>query len=503
MAKTSIHIEHCKVVSSELHNTRAKALDYVRPELTTNNAQLITESIADALHRIKTTYEKPRSEGGVGQKMQKTAQPIREGVVVLDPKESNDVLMSRLQHLSQRLNDTFGIKTIQTFIHRDEGHTDNEGNWKENCHAHLVFDWTNDKGKGLRLNRLDMTAIQTITAECLHMERGKSSDIKHLNSVQFKLQEEEARLQALVQTLGEKKEEAHKIAKALDIVTAQKEEAERKRDTADAEAYDTSRNTLALRAEVAQLKKEKEQLHNVVDPKEQGLFARAKSAMETMKEKGLSALSASDKDAIIATLTIERDKAVAQADALCEQFPYEVNKQTAELRNDVRNLTTQVTKLQQQVKNEKSGADTWKSAYNSAEREIEGKKSTIEALREENKRLTDLLPPLPKKLLEIGFYVKQIADMLIEKTSTILNPQQKLKWRADTYTAKGGESVDLVQSVNKEGERTFHFNVEGTPIYEIMRKQAETRQQQETKSQTKEIDNDTTQHIRRGRGRGI
>jgi hypothetical protein len=49
-----------------------------------------------------------------------------------------------------------------------------------------VADWTHDNGTSLRLGRQDTSRMQTIAAECLRMERGSSSNVKHLNAIQYK-----------------------------------------------------------------------------------------------------------------------------------------------------------------------------------------------------------------------------------------------------------------------------------------------------------------------------
>lgn len=66
--------------------------------------------------------------------------------------------------------------------------------WTPNLHAHLVFDWTDEKGKTIKLNRADMVAMQTLTAEVLGMDRGVASDKKHLSSLQFKVDAEQKKL---------------------------------------------------------------------------------------------------------------------------------------------------------------------------------------------------------------------------------------------------------------------------------------------------------------------
>ena len=95
--------------------------------------------------------------------------------------------MADLQLLAKQLEKEFGIKCIQIHIHRDEGfNKTNPDPSNLNLHAHFVADWTHDNGTSLRLGRQDTTRMQTVGAECLKMERGHSSNVKHLNAIQYK-----------------------------------------------------------------------------------------------------------------------------------------------------------------------------------------------------------------------------------------------------------------------------------------------------------------------------
>lgn len=177
MAKTSIHVRPV-LPSSEEHNQRLKPLDYVKQELTHQNTSVIKASVPETLQEIKTRYTK-----STGQKMQAKATPIREAVVVLDKKTN----LKDLEKLSEKFQERFGMKTFQIHIHEDEGHTNKNGDFIKNRHAHMVIDWTDQKtGKSLKLSKEDMAEMQTLTAETLGMERGQSSDKKHLTAIQFK-----------------------------------------------------------------------------------------------------------------------------------------------------------------------------------------------------------------------------------------------------------------------------------------------------------------------------
>ena len=182
MAKTSIHFVPVKS-GSEIHNLREKELDYVIKELTPNNEHWVDpryegKTIADIRKDIAERYQ-----ATVGQKMQTKAVPLREAAVVIKP----DTTMADLQLLAKQLEKEFGIKCIQIHIHRDEGfNKTNPDPSKLNLHAHFVADWTHDDGTSLRLGRPDTSRMQTVAAECLKMERGSSSNVKHLNAIQYK-----------------------------------------------------------------------------------------------------------------------------------------------------------------------------------------------------------------------------------------------------------------------------------------------------------------------------
>lgn len=158
---------------------------------------------------------KARYLATTGQQMQKKATPIREAVVVI----KDTTTMNDLQNLAQRLQQRFGVQCFQIAVHKDEGHIGSD-EWKPNLHAHMVFDFTDQKGKSLKLGRNDMAEMQTICAEVLGMERGKSSDKQHLSALQFKTKAEEERAQVM-------EEENRKAARELEEARAKKAKAEK------------------------------------------------------------------------------------------------------------------------------------------------------------------------------------------------------------------------------------------------------------------------------------
>ena len=188
MAQTSIHFQAVKGGSEE-HNKRTKKLDYVHHERSSMNDYWQSDS-----QEARLAFVTANAKAKTGRKMQAKATPIREAVVVI----SQETTMDDLKKLAKRFNDRFGIDVFQIAIHKDEGYRKGKDGLKLNLHAHLVADWTDHQsGKSLKLNRNDMSEMQTICAEVLGMERGKSSEKQHLSAIQYKIAAEEQRAEAI------------------------------------------------------------------------------------------------------------------------------------------------------------------------------------------------------------------------------------------------------------------------------------------------------------------
>lgn len=187
MATTSVNFRPTRP-GCEAHNRREKKLPHVRQDLTHLNENWQKDTIAQ-----RQAFIKENTKAKTGRAMQDKATPIREAVIVIDEKTT----MAQLQQLSEAMRTRWGIDVFQISIHRDEGHYV-DGNWKPNLHAHIVADWTNHRtGKSLKLNRYDMSEMQTMAAEILKMDRGVPSDKKHLDAIAYKIQEQEQRLEQI------------------------------------------------------------------------------------------------------------------------------------------------------------------------------------------------------------------------------------------------------------------------------------------------------------------
>jgi hypothetical protein len=245
MAKSSINIQPIKY-GSEIHNNREKNLDYVRPELSYLNEHFNFKSVESAKKEIEDLYVQK-----VGQKMQAKSEPIREAVLLVEDHHT----IEDLKALANEIEIRFGIYAFQGYIHKDEGHKDEFGKWNSNLHAHLIFDWQDkNTGKSIKLNRQDMAELQTLVSEGLKMERGISSDKKHLNATAFKIGAEKDKLNRL-----------HNIGEDLSLLDEYKRNS--KADLKDAaekkESIYQGRNEIYL--EVNELRNELENLTTHMD----------------------------------------------------------------------------------------------------------------------------------------------------------------------------------------------------------------------------------------------
>ena len=218
---TSVHMQACKVGSSETHNLREKQLSYVVPEMSHLNESVIHEHIPDALARIEAKYTEV-----TGQRMQPTATPLKEAVLVI----REDTTMEQVEKFGELCRQELGITPIQFHIHRDEGHYDSATKeWKPNLHAHIVFDCTcrehrlverpakfskemkskngkpptkliDNYGKIVRLSKSDMSRMQDLASIATGMERGVASDKVHLDAQRYKAQVIAEEVKALEQT---------------------------------------------------------------------------------------------------------------------------------------------------------------------------------------------------------------------------------------------------------------------------------------------------------------
>ena len=222
--KTGGHIKPCKVGQVEAHNRRDPA--YVErmanskhplhfyPHLACRenvdvfeskysdrfnsvkgifDAMIVRYQEMDKRHRKPPLKDRERIDKKTGKKVVVSGwSPIREMVVVI----KSDTTIGELQKFSAWLKAEKGVNTIFSSLHFDEGHIGKKDKkFHCNFHAHLGLDFFNWKtGKTIKLDKKDMSDIQTALAECLGMERGEIKEIteeEHRDVVEYRMQAEE------------------------------------------------------------------------------------------------------------------------------------------------------------------------------------------------------------------------------------------------------------------------------------------------------------------------
>lgn len=349
MAQTSIHLRPCKQ-SSEIHNKREKDLDYVRTDLSQNNEWWSAVSSLGELRSEISAMVKEKT----GRKMQAKAEPLREGVVVI--QEGTNI--EQLQELGRRFQERFGVTPVQIAIHRDEGHWKGE-EWKPNLHAHIVFDWYNHTtGKSIKTSKLDAVEMQTITAEVLGMERGVSSEKKHLESARYKAQARQKEIEQLEQ-------QAAGLSDAVKLATEKKAEAEHLQSQID---------DLTGSLTLAQAKMEGA-VKNTAKGVGEAIASIGKGIGAGLKEMGTYALPSKARDREKAAEKKAEDAALREKNAKAE--------------------TTEAKAAQKRAENQRDAAIREKESFISRYRQgianVDLKDSQISGLQKEKSELTGLM----------------------------------------------------------------------------------------------------------------
>lgn len=207
-AKASINFQKANMKVAPFHNAR----EAFTPQSSHSELASKNECSCSALAAIKKIQKwdsqadvnYAKTHGGRRSPVKETSK-VWEAVVNLRENHT----MADVKKLVKKLEQKTGYKAAQIAIHRDEGHTNDDGDFIQNIHAHILF-YARDPKTGLSLSTKHygqtefFEEIQDLTASELGMERGQSAKItgaKHENMHSFK-----ARKQA------ERAERAQKLA---------------------------------------------------------------------------------------------------------------------------------------------------------------------------------------------------------------------------------------------------------------------------------------------------
>ena len=309
-AKASDHVKPCNIAQSEKHNRRdpdyIKSLDpaklYVRLELSKNNSSYVApgmEGVTLDQHRaairamVKEKTGRAMQENDVKytdkngkEHTRKGCSPIRESVVNI----KEDTALDNVLEYARMVEARWGIKAIQIFLHKDEGHYENPADkktWKPNYHAHIIWDWMDhETGKSFKLNADDMSMMQDMVAEALDMERGRKKSetgLDHLERNDFILQKQEKEKKRL-------EEEKRKAQSEKDLAEKKTQEAKSQARLAKEEKDEAEKETKAAKAELSTFQSKVAERQAVIERMDEDIEDRS-GRLEALKDMVATSLS--------------------------------------------------------------------------------------------------------------------------------------------------------------------------------------------------------------------
>lgn len=249
---------------------------YLRTELTHSNEEWVSDDmkkysgLQEYYDMIKVMVkektgramqEKPRERKNPKTGKIKTIQgstPIREDCINIE----EDTTWKEIFEYVRLCNEQWGLKALQIFIHRDEGHWDDpkaKTGWKPNPHAHIIWDWMDhETGKSIKLNDKDTSKMQDFVAQALGMERGVSKEVtgaEHLERNDYILAKQKSEMKANEATKEEQKAE---IERKAEIDEELSDSIRKKQD----EIFDLDETRKKKKTDVIRLEIEKNQKTN-------------------------------------------------------------------------------------------------------------------------------------------------------------------------------------------------------------------------------------------------
>lgn len=172
--KTGVHWNP-KIAPFPEHNDRTDTRSKnIIQELTDQNEYSCSAKVVRA-ETNRLYQEAMQKQAGKKGKKTPRERSIHEAIFEIDEKTT----MLECQELAKEIEKLTGFRTLQIAIHRDEGHTDEKGNFIPHYHAHAVF-FTLDKDTGKQLarqqaslNKANLSKMQDLASKIFDMERGQ------------------------------------------------------------------------------------------------------------------------------------------------------------------------------------------------------------------------------------------------------------------------------------------------------------------------------------------
>lgn len=358
MRKSSVHFKQVANASVSIaHSTRTEETEpaYLLPK----EHRLGNVIVPGSMSNIELGLEFTRAKSSMtGQAKARGSSPFWEGVVVLDGTDLK-AQTAKLQGWKKEYEKATGHRVLHMAIHGDEGFINSKGKPEYNMHAHVTVNRMNDKGRVIKLERKQLSAVQDLTAKSLGMQRGETLEErkgmrgrKHLNHREFKAQANEKRLDAehnigAIQTLKTD------VDKSQSDLTRQRKLSKEWSDADLAKVKDLkakldgepARLDAALKAQEAQLN-EKYRLDRE-RMKQENAAALAAGVAKMYSQKDYSELKKAHEAALAEAAKVPALEAqVIQQTAAFESLKVEAMAVITPLRTEVKTMKTQITQLE-------------------------------------------------------------------------------------------------------------------------------------------------------------
>ena len=463
--KTSVNIKPCNIGSSEAHNRRTaeylahvgREKFYIRTELMAGNAawvapefegsslteryNQIAAMVKEKTGRAMQTKDRERVNKKTGKvSVVRGSTPLKEGVVVI----KDDTTMEQLRHFCEVCKERWGITALQIFIHRDEGHYGTPGDtatWKPNLHAHIVWDWMNhDTGRSCKLDEKAMSEMQTLLAECLEMERGTSKEVtgkKHLERADF--------------IVAKQKQESEQAK-------AEKETAEAERDAALRETGEARTEHEKLQTGNEEKQRRSAELDSEIADKEERAREIDRENTDSIKS-GIANLFGKGKYA-----TIEQDntRLKAENERIRESFPDAVRKEVAK-------QTKALTEAKRTVELERDSAMAQADAL-----EVERAKAIRQLHEQKTGEQHRISMAVSRATAEKDKTIRMLQGEL-KSSRDILNILADILYKASEVFRR---AIDAIIHFATEKYKSIFGNDEAADIKSVMRQYGETTEQQ-------------------------
>ena len=452
MAKSSIHIEKGNI-GFLFHNDRSKAtMNTIFDD--EKNEILNDAKTALKIYNRELKIRAEKYTQNTKKKLHKKAITHLSAIVNLNQHHTMQDLLKLKEYLEEELD----TKVFQIAIHRDEGHTDEQGNKIKNYHAHIEFLGLDSQGKSIRrkLDRKFLINLQTKVAEILKMERGinytkeRKKRIKRLNTYEYK---EHAKRQAIkVKELKEEIENYRKkiieLNKKLNIFG--KEDYKAINDIKKITKKDTLQDALNLflkvinshKQKIAKLQKENKELQDkrILLEQENEIL---KFKNEELKEKS--------------EFFQNRNNFLEQENEILKFKNEELKQENEKLKNENKKLQEKIKELEQEIELLKQKNNAFLGMNESIRQELKEKEEELIKLKDKIKYIIDFEE-------EFGVIkVDGILDIYYELTKDYYDYPEKYYIKFIKYNFKSkkptlDEIIEIWEHIKYNYKLNKHFN---------------------------------------------